>query len=76
VYVLRHEIIALHGASAVDGAQNYPQCVNLNVTGGGTREVTGGKSATQFYGREDKGVVFNVYGGATTYPFPGPELWK
>ena len=24
-YVLRHEIIALHGAGDLDGAQNYPQ---------------------------------------------------
>ncbi|KAH7028180.1 glycosyl hydrolase family 61-domain-containing protein [Microdochium trichocladiopsis] len=31
-YVLRHEIIALHNASMDDGAQNYPQCLNLLVT--------------------------------------------
>lgn len=33
-YVLRHELIALHYANRTDGAQNYPQCVNLWVTGG------------------------------------------
>lgn len=31
-YVLRHELIALHYANRTDGAQNYPQCVNLWVT--------------------------------------------
>ncbi|KAK4208045.1 endo-1,4-beta-glucanase [Rhypophila decipiens] len=30
-YVLRHEIIALHYANKKDGAQNYPNCVNLFV---------------------------------------------
>ncbi|KAF2692026.1 lytic polysaccharide monooxygenase [Lentithecium fluviatile CBS 122367] len=33
-YVLRHEIIALHVAEEADGAQAYPQCVNLRVAGG------------------------------------------
>ncbi|RGP74202.1 endoglucanase [Fusarium sporotrichioides] len=35
-YVLRHEIIALHGAGQRNGAQNYPQCFNIKVTGGGS----------------------------------------
>ncbi|EEY22963.1 endoglucanase-4 [Verticillium alfalfae VaMs.102] len=35
-YVFRHEIIAMHGAGAVNGAQNYPQCINIAVTGSGT----------------------------------------
>lgn len=30
-YVFRHEIIALHGAQSVNGAQNYPQCLNIEV---------------------------------------------
>lgn len=32
-YVLRHEIIALHYANRTGGAQNYPQCFNIWVTG-------------------------------------------
>lgn len=28
-YVFRHEIIAVHGAESENGAQNYPQCVNI-----------------------------------------------
>lgn len=31
-YVLRHELIALHYANRTDGAQNYPQCINLWVS--------------------------------------------
>lgn len=30
-YVFRHEIIALHGAGSANGAQNYPQCLNIEV---------------------------------------------
>lgn len=75
-YVLRHEIIALHGAWDANGAQAYPQCINLNVTDGGDTEVAGGASPTGFYDAEDPGIRFSVYSGATTYPFPGPPLWR
>ncbi|KAH8746271.1 glycosyl hydrolase family 61-domain-containing protein [Diaporthe sp. PMI_573] len=37
-YVLRHELIALHYANRTDGAQNYPQCVNLWVTAAGAKQ--------------------------------------
>lgn len=40
-YVLRHEIIALHSAGNEDGAQNYPQCVNLEITGSGNETPAG-----------------------------------
>ncbi|KAJ3564845.1 hypothetical protein NPX13_g7707 [Xylaria arbuscula] len=35
-YVLRHETIALHSAGQENGAQNYPQCFNIEITGDGT----------------------------------------
>src|SRR4051794_28515813 len=35
-YVIRHEIIALHGAKDDNGAQAYPQCVNIKVGGSGS----------------------------------------
>ncbi|KAH8156954.1 hypothetical protein CIB48_g11291 [Xylaria polymorpha] len=40
-YVFRHEIIALHGASSANGAQNYPQCFNIAITGSGTDKPEG-----------------------------------
>ena len=40
-YVFRHEVIALHGASSLNGAQNYPQCFNIQITGTGTANPTG-----------------------------------
>ncbi|KAG6818843.1 hypothetical protein H0H93_001105, partial [Arthromyces matolae] len=35
-YLLRHEIIALHGASTYPGAQFYMECAQLQITGGGS----------------------------------------
>jgi len=75
-YVLRHEILALHSAWDVNGAQAYPQCINLNITNGGNTTITGGAPPTSFYRADDAGVHFSVYNGLTTYPFPGPQLWR
>lgn len=40
-YVFRHEIIAMHGAGSVGGAQNYPFCINIAITGGGSDNPEG-----------------------------------
>jgi len=73
-YVFRHEIIALHGATTLDGAQNYPFCVNIDVTGSGTANPTGAL-ATTFYTQTDPGIYFNPYTTLANYTIPGPALW-
>ncbi|KAF2664932.1 glycoside hydrolase family 61 protein [Microthyrium microscopicum] len=75
-YVLRNEIIALHTAGTVGGAQNYPQCFNLKVVGGGTASLPAGVPATQFYKPTTPGIVFNIAANLNSYTFPGPEVWK
>ncbi|KAF2466451.1 endoglucanase IV precursor [Lindgomyces ingoldianus] len=75
-YVIRHEIIALHAASQTNGAQAYPQCVNFQVSGGGTLAVSGGVPATSFYKASDPGIQFNLYSKFTGYTMPGPALTK
>jgi cellulase len=75
-YVIRHEIIALHSAYGDNGAQLYPQCLNLKVGGSGTVKLTGGVEGTKLYRRDDKGLVFDIYSKPATYPFPGPEVWR
>lgn len=76
-YVLRHEIIALHGAGSADGAQNYPQCMNLIVTGSGTDDLTtGGTKGTALYKEDDPGVLINIYQTLSTYVIPGPTLYS
>ncbi|KZM20767.1 uncharacterized protein EKO05_0002629 [Ascochyta rabiei] len=71
-YVFRHEIIALHGASSANGAQNYPQCLNIEVTGSGT-EKPEGVVGTSLYTVDD--VIFNPYASTIDYKVPGPALW-
>ncbi|KAK5172579.1 uncharacterized protein LTR77_002699 [Saxophila tyrrhenica] len=73
-YVLRNEIIALHSAGQADGAQNYPQCINLQVTGSGS-DKPAGEPATQFYTPTDPGIKVDIYGGLSKYVIPGPALY-
>jgi hypothetical protein len=72
-YVLRHEIIALHSAGQANGAQNYPQCFNLQVTGSGTASPAG-VLGTKLYTPTDKGILANIYTSPVTYEIPGPAL--
>lgn len=74
-YVLRHEILALHSAGNANGAQAYPQCINLEVTGSGS-STPSGSSATSFYTADDPGVLFNIYQDFSSYPIPGPAVWS
>ncbi|KAF2749601.1 lytic polysaccharide monooxygenase [Sporormia fimetaria CBS 119925] len=74
-YVIRHEIIALHGAQNVNGAQLYPQCLNLRVGGSGSVAPSGGVPGTSLYRNNEPGIIFNLYTGQTSYTFPGPAVW-
>ncbi|PYH34395.1 lytic polysaccharide monooxygenase auxiliary activity family 9 protein [Aspergillus neoniger CBS 115656] len=73
-YVLRHEIIALHGAEDLDGAQNYPQCINLNVTGSGTATPSG-TLGTALYKDTDPGIYVDIWQSISSYTIPGPTLY-
>ncbi|KAI2629265.1 carbohydrate-binding module family 1 protein [Hypomontagnella submonticulosa] len=72
-YVLRHETIALHSAGQVNGAQAYPQCFNLEITGDGT-DVPAGTLGTKLYNAQDPGIVVNIYTTGLSYTIPGPAL--
>ncbi|KAG8747011.1 hypothetical protein FRC10_002810 [Ceratobasidium sp. 414] len=41
-YLLRHEILALHVASTLGGAQFYPSCTQVKITGSGTKALPTG----------------------------------
>ena len=75
-YVLRHEIIALHAGGQPNGAQAYPQCVNIQVSGSGTVKLSGGVPATSFYKATDPGIQFNLFTKYDGYTIPGPPLTK
>ncbi|KKK21382.1 hypothetical protein P175DRAFT_0502520 [Aspergillus ochraceoroseus IBT 24754] len=74
-YVLRHEIIALHSAGSEDGAQNYPQCFNLQVTGSGSDQPTG-VLGTALYTPEEAGILVNIYSSISSYTVPGPTMYS
>lgn len=73
-YVLRHEIIALHSAGNEDGAQNYPQCFNLAISGTGTLSPSG-TYGTDLYQETDPGILYNIYVTSEDYTIPGPTLY-
>ena len=72
-YILRHEIIALHGGPNLNGAQAYPQCINLKVTGSGSN-LPSGVAGTSLYTATDPGILFNPYVSSPDYTVPGPAL--
>ena len=80
-YVLRHEIIALHVADEKDGAQSYPQCVNIMVDGAGVatsglKSIKGGVDARTMYRAGDPGISINIHRNISGYQIPGPALWE
>jgi cellulase len=74
-YVLRHETIALHSAGQANGAQSYPQCFNLEVTGSGSAQPAG-TLGTALYTPEDAGILANIYNAPLSYEMPGPALYS
>lgn len=79
-FVLRHEIIALHSAGQEGGAQNYPMCINLQVTGGGSsypcREGATCPKGTAMYKPNAPGITINIYAAIADYKIPGPPVWS
>jgi cellulase len=74
-YVLRHEIIALHVAERLNGAQSYPQCVNVRVTLGGAKVLEDGRLGRKLYTMRDTGVLIDVHKKLESYEIPGPRVW-
>ncbi|PVG02833.1 glycoside hydrolase [Serendipita vermifera] len=60
-YLLRYENLALHGGSHLGGAQFYPVCIQLTVTGAGTVSPTGNLAFPGAYSATDPGILFNPY---------------
>jgi hypothetical protein len=77
-YIMRHEIIALHNAQSANGAEHYPACINLKVTGGSqsvqSLPTTNAIKLPGGYNPQDPGLLVNVYNPGFTYTFPGPPL--
>ncbi|OBT86921.1 hypothetical protein VE02_04414 [Pseudogymnoascus sp. 03VT05] len=73
-YLLRAEVVALHVAGSLGGAQLYMSCYQLTITGGGTAspsliELPGAYAAT------DPGIKIDIYQSLATYIAPGPTVY-
>ncbi|KAH7102676.1 glycoside hydrolase [Auriculariales sp. MPI-PUGE-AT-0066] len=74
-YLLRHEILGLHVASTVMGAQFYPNCVQIQVTNGGSVSLPTGIALPGAYDPNDTlGILvelWKVQQGLASYTPPG-----
>ncbi|KAJ1727306.1 hypothetical protein LPJ72_006003, partial [Coemansia sp. Benny D160-2] len=71
-YLLRSEIIALHGARRVGGAQFFPNCVQLTVAGSGS-SAPSGVAIPGAYGERDPGILYaRSRTDNSGYVIPGP----
>jgi len=78
-YLVRHEIIALHLATQVGGAEFYPSCQQINVGGNGTGGPTQDEllSFPGAYSDNDPGIFDpDVFNSGATYVFPGGPVAK
>lgn len=74
-YVLRHEIVALRNANVTNGAECYPQCINLKVKDGGS-DSPSGVQGTDLYKNTDPGMLVNIYSSLDSYKIPGPTMFS
>ncbi|KAF1994197.1 carbohydrate-binding module family 1 protein [Amniculicola lignicola CBS 123094] len=78
-YLLRVELIALHGAQNAGGAQFYMECAQIRVTGSGTNKGGSTVSFPGAYSANDPGVKVSIYDNSgqpymagRQYVIPGP----
>jgi len=77
-YLIRNENIALHRANTAGGAEFYPNCAQVAVTGGpsGSLDTTNAVKFPGAYSPNDPGILVDVYTPSdNTYQFPGPALY-
>ncbi|PVF92427.1 family 61 glycosyl hydrolase [Serendipita vermifera] len=80
-YLMRVELIALHGALNTGGAQFYMSCAQINVTGSGSFSPGSTVSFPGAYSSNDPGILVNIYdnsgqptNGGRSYIPPGPSV--
>ncbi|KAI5118811.1 hypothetical protein M0805_005153 [Coniferiporia weirii] len=73
-YLVRHEIIALQNAQSEGGAEFYPSCLQLTVSGDGTGTPNTTVHFPGAYSATDPGILGNFYDPGVVYVFPGGDL--
>ncbi|KAK1573135.1 family 61 glycosyl hydrolase [Colletotrichum navitas] len=74
-YLVRHEIIALHAAFSYPGAQFYPSCHQIEVTGSGSINPSDLVAFPGAYKGTDAGITYDAY-KAQPYTIPGPKVFS
>ncbi|KAF8839801.1 hypothetical protein BDN67DRAFT_969554 [Paxillus ammoniavirescens] len=76
-YLIRHEIIALHLANELGGAEFYPSCTQLDI-GGSQVGIASASEEVTFpggYSDNDPGIYDpNIFDTPIQYIFPGPPV--
>ncbi|KAG8798929.1 hypothetical protein FRC18_008504, partial [Serendipita sp. 400] len=76
-YILRHEILGLHVAGELNGAQFYPNCVQIKITGGGSVALPSGVAFPGAYQPNDPGILIQLWTVSATnpaYTIPGGPI--
>jgi hypothetical protein len=74
-YLVRQEIIALHLATTLGGAEFYPSCTQINVGGSQTGTPNQTVLFPGAYSDTDPGILDpTVFNAGDTYIFPGPPV--
>jgi cellulase len=61
-YILRTDLLSLHGNGLIDGPQFYTHCFNLEILGNGTISPPGVKFPGG-YKKDEPGVIQKLYAG-------------
>lgn len=78
-YLLRHEIIALHIADKIGGAEFYSSCTQIKIGGNGTGTPSPDElvSIPGVYSDDDPGILTpTIFDPGFKYDFPGPPIAK
>ena len=73
-YLLRAEVIALHVAGGLNGAQFYPSCYQITVAGSGSA-TPAGVSFPGAYKNTDPGILVDIHAKMSSYVDPGPTVY-
>lgn len=65
-YLVRHETIALHASWEYPGAQFYPHCHQLKVSGSGSTVPSSLVSFPGAYKASDPGITYDAYKGKSS----------
>ncbi|KAG8959086.1 hypothetical protein FRC03_008468 [Tulasnella sp. 419] len=75
-YLIRHEIIGLHIAGEKGGAEFYPSCAQITVSGGQDGSLPSDETVRfpGAYTPTDPGILVNAFDASKPYQFPGGDV--